>query len=180
MLDCTAIQRGTGRAYWVDNNLMKLIKKCRVLYQGRNNPRHQYMLDADQLESSSAERYLQDLVETKLNRSQQCVQAAKKASGILSCTRQSTASRSKEVILPLCWALEGQTWSTVSSSGPTGTGTLRRESNERSRKLWYWRFSASLRDLRLFSLDKGRISKNIVNEHTYLKEGCKEDGAVLF
>jgi len=81
---------------------MKLIKKCRVLYQGRNNPRHQYMLDADQLESSSAERYLQDLVETKLNRSQQCVQAAKKASGILSCTRQSTASRSKEVILPLC------------------------------------------------------------------------------
>jgi len=101
-LDCTAIQRGTGRAYWVDNNLMKLIKKCRVLYQGRNNPRHQYMLDADQLESSSAERYLQDLVETKLNRSQQCVQAAKKASGILSCTRQSTASRSKEVILPLC------------------------------------------------------------------------------
>lgn len=136
------------------------------------------MLDADQLESTSAERYLQDLVDTKLNRSQQCVQAAMKANSILSCTRQSTASRSRKAILPLCRALEGQTWSTVSSSGSTGIGTLWKESNERSHKLWYWRFSESLRDLRLFSLDKGRIRKNTVNEHAYLKRGCKEDGTV--
>jgi len=59
---------------------------------------HQYMLGATQLESSFAEKDLEVQVDTKLTMSQQCVLAAKKANGILGCIRQSTASRSREVI----------------------------------------------------------------------------------
>lgn len=64
----------------------------------RDSPRHQDMLGGTQLESSSAEEVL---VDAKLNINQQCDPAAKKANSVLSCLRQSVASRRSKVILPL-------------------------------------------------------------------------------
>ncbi|KAK4824621.1 hypothetical protein QYF61_016927 [Mycteria americana] len=65
-----------------------------ALHLGRNNPRHQYTLGAIQLKSSLAEK---DLVDTKLNMSQQWDLEAKKVNGVRGCMRQ---SRSREGILP--------------------------------------------------------------------------------
>ncbi|KAJ7417027.1 hypothetical protein BTVI_34004 [Pitangus sulphuratus] len=99
--DCVAIQWDLDRMdNWMERNLMRFNNsKCRELHLGRI--KYQYRLGADPLENSSAEKDLGVLVDYKLTTSPQCALMARKANGILGCSRKSVASRLRAVILPV-------------------------------------------------------------------------------
>ena len=86
---------------WAWMNLMRFnTAKRRVLHLGRRDPRDTYTLGVAVLESSPAEKDLGVLVVEKLNLSQQCGLAARKANGIMGSIGRGMASRERGVISP--------------------------------------------------------------------------------
>lgn len=122
-------------------------------------------------------------VDCQLNMSQWCVHMAKKTNVILACTRNCVASRIREEIAHLYSA---HIPSTVFSFGPLSTRkTFCCWKTFREDQQSWWRdlkmsYENQLRELVLFSVEKGILRADPIILYNYPKRVCSEEVVDLF
>ncbi|RMC13043.1 hypothetical protein DUI87_10573 [Hirundo rustica rustica] len=173
---------------WAQVILMRFNNaKCEVLHLVWGSPKNNFRLGREWKETSPGEKDLGLLVDEKLDMTQQCVLAVKKAVCILGCTKNSVARASKEIILSLYSALVRphleycvQDWEPEHKKDVDVLEQVQEGVIKLTTGLDFTSYEDRLRVMGQFSLEKRRLRGYLITVFQYLKEACKTAKGGLF
>ncbi|PKU33283.1 hypothetical protein llap_16413 [Limosa lapponica baueri] len=151
------------------------------------NPGYAYKLGEKRLERSPMERDLGIWVDGKLNMSQRCALAAKRANHVLGCIKHSIAGQLSEVIVPtlhctgtappqvLCTVLR-----CLNIRRESSYECVQKRATKMVKGLEGKTYEEWLRSLGLFSLEKRRLRGDLIKIYTFLKRKQQRGCANLF
>ncbi|XP_051625182.1 uncharacterized protein LOC127461412 [Manacus candei] len=175
-----AIQRDLDRLErWACANFTKFNKvKCQVLHLDRANPK--YRLGREWIKTSPAEK---DFLVFAIMTWQRAL-AAQKANHILGCIKSSVTSRSRKVILPLCYCETPPGVLCPDLRSPTqerhGPAEVSPEgANKLMKGLEHLSYEDRMRQLGLYSMEQRRVQRNLIAAFQYLKKAYEKAGGTF-